>query len=227
MIFKVLLFPRLCSCNWETQGRGNYFELGVGGGANVSRSPGNPYPKLKTHRIWPTMFWERPKLTCKKRNILTAKSWGGGRRPHSFQVVVASSPHCLPHDSRVPGETEAQHNAFNVFFTDNPDAPWRSDRRVPAADMSGAASRASMCVDTLSNSHKTGARALAAVYLERRGFAVGRFCVCYVSVWHVRVERSFKPLTSALRHSWRRGGGINVIIFRMFSHDDTEVALKQ
>ena len=39
----------------KVQGRGNYFEVGGGGQASPGVQ-GNPYPKLKNPRIWPTIF---------------------------------------------------------------------------------------------------------------------------------------------------------------------------
>ena len=39
------------------QGRRNYFEVG-GGGQTSPEVQGNPYPKLKTPRIWPTILGE-------------------------------------------------------------------------------------------------------------------------------------------------------------------------
>ena len=35
-------------------------------GQTSPRVQGIPYPKLKTPRIWPTIFYERPKFLCKK-----------------------------------------------------------------------------------------------------------------------------------------------------------------
>ena len=60
---------------------------------------GNPYPKLKTHRIWPTIFWETQvhvqKQTKIKMNDFHSPKLGRWR-PHSFKVVGASCPHCPP-----------------------------------------------------------------------------------------------------------------------------------
>ena len=47
------------------QGRGNYFE--VGGGQKSPGVQGDPYPELKTHRIWPTIFGRNPN-SCAKTN---------------------------------------------------------------------------------------------------------------------------------------------------------------
>ena len=39
------------------QGRGNYFEVGGGGGQTSPGVQGDPYPKLKTPLVRPTIFW--------------------------------------------------------------------------------------------------------------------------------------------------------------------------
>ena len=93
---------------WMTN-RGTGTNLKLGGGQTSPGVKGNPYPKLKTLRIWPTIFWETPKFTYKnkqkiKMNNVDSPKWGGGgRRPHSFQVVGESCPH-RPSGSRVPDD---------------------------------------------------------------------------------------------------------------------------
>ena len=40
---------------------------GGGGGQTSPGVQGNPCPKLKTPRIWPSIFGEGPKFTCKNK----------------------------------------------------------------------------------------------------------------------------------------------------------------
>ena len=72
------------------QGRGNYFEV-AGGGLTSPGVQGNP---LKTYRIWPTIFGERPKFTNERH--CQSKVGGRGWRSHSFQVGGESCLHCPP-----------------------------------------------------------------------------------------------------------------------------------
>ena len=46
-----------------------------GGGQTSPGVQGNPYPKLKTPPIWPTIFWE---FTCKKMNDTDSPKLAGG-----------------------------------------------------------------------------------------------------------------------------------------------------
>ena len=116
-MFEFLLKIWACQTSFRgfflVQGRGNYFEVGGGGGQPSPGVQGNPYPKLKTPRIWPTIFREGPKFTCKnkpnwKNMILTVQSWNGGA-PTAFklwgQVLPPPAPTSLSWsaDSVVPG----------------------------------------------------------------------------------------------------------------------------
>ena len=90
------------------RGCGNYFEVG-GGGQTSPGVQGSPYPKLKTARIWPTIFWERPKFTCKnkqkyKRTTLTVQRWGGGAGSGAPQLPSCGGnlPPLLPPPPPVP-----------------------------------------------------------------------------------------------------------------------------
>ena len=67
-----------------TRDAGTTLKLGGGGG-----SKGNPYPKLKTLLIWPTIFWSAQVHEQKQTKIRMNDNDSpklGGRRPHSFQV---------------------------------------------------------------------------------------------------------------------------------------------
>ena len=68
----------LVPINRSVYGRWNYFEVGGGGGQTSHGVQGNPYLNLKTPRIWPTIFWQGPKFTCKnkKMNDIDSQSWG-------------------------------------------------------------------------------------------------------------------------------------------------------
>ena len=82
------------------QGRGNYFEV-WGGGQTSPGVQGSPYPKLKTPRIWPTIFFRETHVRVQKQtkiklNHIDRPKFGGGGCPHSFKVVGASCPHCPP-----------------------------------------------------------------------------------------------------------------------------------
>ena len=80
--------------------RGAGTTLKLGGGANVSRG-NRRYPKLKTPRIWLTIFLLGTQVHVQKQirikmNDFHSPMLGGGARPHSFKVVGASCPHCPP-----------------------------------------------------------------------------------------------------------------------------------
>ena len=73
------------------QGRGNYFEVWGGGAGQTSPGvKGNPYPKLKTPRIWSTIFWEGARIHVQKQTKIKMNDIDspklGGRRPHSFLI---------------------------------------------------------------------------------------------------------------------------------------------
>ena len=70
------------------QGRGNYFEV-WGGGQTSPGVQGYPYPKLKTPRIWPTIFWYRGPSshakTNKNKNERLSQSKVGRPAPSQLQ----------------------------------------------------------------------------------------------------------------------------------------------
>ena len=72
-----------------SQGCGNCFEVG-GGGQTSPGFQGNPCPKLKTPRIWPTIFCETKVHVQKqikiKMNDIDSPKLGGG--------ALQSCPHC-------------------------------------------------------------------------------------------------------------------------------------
>ena len=77
------------------QGRGDYFEVG-GGGQTSPGVQGNPNPKLKTPRIWPTVFGRDPSSraktnTNKNERHLQFKVWVTLPKVPSWG---ASCPHC-------------------------------------------------------------------------------------------------------------------------------------
>ena len=91
---------------WQSdQGRGNYFEVG-GGGQKSPGVQGNPYPKLKTHRIWPTIFWETQihvqTQTKIKINDIDSPKLGGGGAPTASQLWGQVAPTAPPPGSSVP-----------------------------------------------------------------------------------------------------------------------------
>ena len=84
--------------NIGSQGRGSYFEVG-GGGQTSPGVQGSPYPKLKTPRIWPTIFLGETEVRVQKQTKIKVNDINSpklGQRPLSFQVVGASCPHCPP-----------------------------------------------------------------------------------------------------------------------------------
>ena len=97
----IIIPPFVSSLVISVQERGNYFEVGGGGGQTSSGVQGSPYPKLKTPWMWstiPILEWTQvhvQKLTKIKMNDIDSPKLGR-RRPHSFQVVGASCPHCPP-----------------------------------------------------------------------------------------------------------------------------------
>ena len=83
-----------------TQVRETYFEV-VGGGGQ--RSPGfqrNPYPKLKTPRIWPTIFGRDPDKNKNERlsQSVCCCCWGGAPTASKLwgQVAPTAPPPRLP-----------------------------------------------------------------------------------------------------------------------------------
>ena len=77
---------------------------------------GNPYPK-RIYLFGFGYFWGEAKLGCKNKSsrLLYWQSSPklGGRRPHSFQVVRASYPHC---PLRFTLEGEVDRNILHCFF---------------------------------------------------------------------------------------------------------------
>ena len=86
------------------QGRGSYFEVG-GGGQTSPGAQGNPYPKLKTPWIWPTIFGRdqssRAKTNKNKNERLSQfKVGGGGAEPPQPQSCEGKLPPLPPPGTR-------------------------------------------------------------------------------------------------------------------------------
>ena len=106
---------------------------------------GDPYPKLKTPRIWPTIFLGETQVHVQKQtkikmNVFDSPKLGGrGRRPTAFklwgQVAPTAPPPPAPvcliilmyltvckqfsgkkHDQRIPTETPFQKNCMPKFI---------------------------------------------------------------------------------------------------------------
>ena len=92
----------------QSQGRRNHFEVGGGGGQTSPGIQGNPYPKLKTPRIWPIIFGRAPSSRAKNKQKIKnepqvdSRKLGGG--PTASKFMKASCP-TLPPAPASPGQS--------------------------------------------------------------------------------------------------------------------------
>ena len=75
-----------------------------GNGSVLSVSQGIPFKKLKTRRIWPTIFWEGPDLTKKNRTIFQT-SRGPNFQGNTTGLLAAFS-RWLAHPNLALGEVQ-------------------------------------------------------------------------------------------------------------------------
>ena len=94
------------NCSRHPQGRRNYFEVGGGGGAKVSRGPRQPLPKTQNSPdlahcfLGETQVHVQKQTKIKLNDIDSPKLGGGGVAP-------------LPPGSRVPGRPPPQRSFVN------------------------------------------------------------------------------------------------------------------
>ena len=63
---------------------------------------GNPYQKLKTHRIWPTVFWEGSKITNKNLKKITKITKNTDLGPPTLELRGPNSSFRAPKSMREP-----------------------------------------------------------------------------------------------------------------------------